>query len=500
MKRSIKKIGYSIIVFTIFFSCKNTKTFNISIFPTLEHKDAIGRLYTPSTQSLLRTYSVLEKAKSIQLKIKDEKEGEVKFQFPGNTNAQFQIKNLPLDQLVPRLHYTPSSPADEFDGLNLMLAEYSRNGLSFPYGKSGDIMSHFQTNLTDKVPWKLHGDFNFTPNENYRPLRMSVINNCLRPGLWELNAIDRSGEIYHVWFDMPLEEYYHIVSTTNGLTADFVQESLKWDTKKAVTVDLNRLREENGKPLEVKIEVINEKLGYSSQDSRRKSSKNFALCLVNDTLTKPIELKDFVENPVKMSSFIEPGIYDYKERSTFNFDFLAHPKKANIKKVVPKTSYNWQSGPTDISENSEYLEFEIVLSDQEKIIIGNLPCHLLVQQEDYLLPGFGVGILNASGLAERRKFLIQQGHAPSYAYLVKQENESILALNSHGRGIEQIFIRTYPYADIPYFELTITSYERIVDLVKYKIPIPLELQEILKTATNEYIPPIYLHYTDNNIN
>ena len=60
-----------------------------------------------------------------------------------------------------------------------MLAEYARNSLSVPCGTPGDKMAHFQTNLTETIPWILRGDYDFAPNRYYRPQRVGVINNWI---------------------------------------------------------------------------------------------------------------------------------------------------------------------------------------------------------------------------------------------------------------------------------------------------------------------------------
>ena len=116
-----------------------------------------------------------------------------------------------------------------------------------------------------------------------------------------------------------------------------------------------------------------------------------------------------------------------------------------------------------------------------------------------MIHGFGVGILSASGLAERRAFLIEQGPAPSYAYLARRSGDRLYGLNSHGRGIEQVFIRSHPHAAVPYWEVVVTSYERIVDLVKYRIEMPEALREQQQQASEAYIPPIYFTYRDDNV-
>ena len=67
------------------------------------------------------------------------------------------------------------------------------------------------------------------------------------------------------------------------------------------------------------------------------------------------------------------------------------------------------------------------------------------------------------------------------------------------QGIEQIFVRTHPFDERPYWEVTVTSYERILDLVKYRIDIPDELVEKTRMHTRNYVSPVYFTCRDDNI-
>lgn len=498
----IKAVMYCITTSMMFFGCHRKQNFSdIPVAPSLEERKGNGDLYTPSTQSLLRTFSSLESIHTLDIEIDKNGMGAFSLEDP-ESGKYLQVKNVWMEYLVPRLHYWPNEPADAFDGLNLMLAEFSRNSVSVPYGIPGDQMAHFETNLSDRVPWKLKGDFDFIPNPDYRPLRFSVVNNCLKPGLWELNAIDRSGEIYHSWFNMPEEYYYSLVVEVNDLDEEFVKNALYWkeDEVKLVLDRLRDVREDLGS---VSVSLRDESIGFSSQGSRRKLSRNFAMLSLDGEVVKPELISDFHSQPALLSSFKEPGVYavNDEERTPFDFRFLATAQNVGVKIVRPKTRYNWHKGSVSKQElEKTYLEFTINLADQEKIIIGNLPQHLLVKQEDFVINGFGVGILHPADFAERRDFLIEKGPCPTYAYLAKQRGDDYYGLNSHGRGIEQIFIRSYPDTQKPYWEITITSYERIADLVKYVVLMPDELVTEQDKATKEYISPIYFTYRDDNKN
>ena len=70
------------------------------------------------------------------------------------------------------------------------------------------IMAHF--NNEAEFIYTSQGEIQ--PNKQVRPKRMSVVNNCLDPCLWEINASDAVGEMYHAWLDMPdfdsVEEHF----------------------------------------------------------------------------------------------------------------------------------------------------------------------------------------------------------------------------------------------------------------------------------------------------
>jgi len=494
-------------------SKRETVIGSLPMKPSQENRTEDDRLYTPSTQSLLREHSWLEQVKSIDLRLNANDDIEALLavdakdtDFADAGHRKLAVHHLPAEYLVPRLHYSPASPPDEFDALNLMLAEYSRNGVSVPRGSEGDTMAHYTTNLTDSVPWKLRGDYDFIPNPDYCPLRFSVINNCLRPGLWEISAVDRTGEIYHSWFDMPSNHYYQLVGDVNGLSAAFVKPALEWKDGVTFPLVLNRLRKDSKLIGDVPVSRKNAAISFSTQGSRRKLHKNYVQVETETGERRaPAELDDILRLPVHMASFEEPGIYYDDRRRQFDFEFLANPLTAKVSRVDPKTSYRWRAekGRPSMADAYDYIELDIDLGSGKRLILGNLPLELLVKQEDFAIHGFGVGILEASAPAERRRFLIDKGPCPSFAYLVESsgtDGSQLAALNSHSFGIEQVFLRSYPNAETPYWELIITSFERIVDLVKYHIEIPESLRADQVTHSKNYTPPVFFTYQDNNVN
>jgi hypothetical protein len=471
---------------------REAKVQTVVLRPTLEHIDSEGDLYNPSTQSLLRTHSWLEEAKEAKIEVSRSHSGTISLASP--LGEKLEVHNIPFDQLVPRLYYQPASPPDEFDAYNLMMAEFSRNGFSVPRGSEGDEISHYRSSATGKIPWKLAGDFDFKPNREYAPQRFGIINNCLKAGLWELSASDKTGEIYHSWFDYPVDDYHLLVAEVNELPVEFVKNALIFK-KGDARLDLGRLRDVTKEHGDVGISVENDNVSFSSQDSRRKLAKGYVWRENDGKRVRPAKLSDlYEEDEVFMSSFIEPGIYSTQKAEKFTFKPFSEPTKAVIREVRPKTSFGGKQSPI-----TEFIEIDIALRNGERLIVGNLPLELLVKQEDFVIHGLGVGVLGASDFAERRRLLFELGPSPSYAFLAGTRDGKLVGRNSHERGIEQLFIRSFPEGDNPHWEIYVTSYERIVDLFKYHVPMPKALVERQRQHTNKYIPPIYFSYQDDNV-
>lgn len=491
----------AIVVFALVLwaGCREKDWGRVQVSPTLEDITKEGYLYTPSTQSFLRGRHWLEEVDEIEIKTEG---NTARIIFHARDSEQeMQVVNLPLDRLVPRLHYRAANPPDAFDAYNLMLAEYSRNSLSVPVGSPGDEAAHFESSLEEAAPWRLAGDYSFVPNGMVRPIRVGVINNCLKPGLWELSASDRSGEIYHSWFNMPSALYHELLAEANGIPEEFASSATTWSTE-PVTLELSRLRSVVDNLGTVSLAPCADgAAGYSSQDSRRKLAKGYVLIDKDGRKQKPRTLSELTTSTCYLSDFVAPGKYSFTNRREFDLSFLARTKDATVHRVTPFTDYNWLSTDEPSlrpARQSGYIELAINLCDVS-IVIGNLPLNLLVPQEDFAINGFGVGVLSSSGIAERREFLINEGPAPSFAYLCREEHGRMTGLNSHDFGIEQIFIRTHLNDTLPWWEVTITSFERMVDLIKYRIEIPEVLQAELLDHSQRYISPLYRTYRDDNL-
>jgi len=157
------------------FGCQSKEQFSVSITPSMEDKTADGKPYTPGTQSFLRGHHWLENIEKATFSFDDELVADIEFFNKDKGNHYLKVKNIPLQQLVPRLHYKVGEQPDEFDYFNLMLAEYSRNGISFPFAKEGDAITHFETDLKADIPWKLKKDYEFTKLLHSWPLSLNFV-------------------------------------------------------------------------------------------------------------------------------------------------------------------------------------------------------------------------------------------------------------------------------------------------------------------------------------
>jgi hypothetical protein len=494
----------------------------LAVRPSLEDRLPDGSLYSAATQSPLRRRHWLETVPRVELRIGAGNLGEVAWR--GADGRFLRVVGLPLEHLAPRLHYRAASPPDAFDAFNLMLAEFSRNGLTVPTGEAGREMAqlaHFETDLPALSPWSAGTDGGLVLRPEARPFRVGVTNNCLRAGLWELEASDRSSELYHAWFDLPADAYTRLVAAANELPRDFVRDALAW-SQREVRLDLGRLRRVEGSLGRVAVEVEQGPAGYSSQESRRKLGKDFAQQQVGGQWVRPRTFRDFSSRPTYLSQFVEPGLYSSRRdlRKEFDYSFLAGARGAEIRLVSPRTDYNWlgreflmqrespQQADRDRVRGGGHLEIALDLgaggggggeSGGEQLILGNLPLALLVEQAELPIYGFGVGVLAPGDFAERRRILLVNGPRPSYAYLAARRGGALFGLNSHDRGLEQVWIRSHPWGPRPHWELTLVSYERIADVARYRIDMPAALVARQRQATREYRAPDYFYAEDDNL-
>ncbi len=472
-----------------------------------------GQVMNPSTQSMNRYASDLRRLDRL-LKIDLSKDGHrVSFELGGeNRGERLFAKAIDAKFLVPLLPYPTGGTLDAFDHANLMLGEYARNGLDLSFQDDNALFGYF--NSTQDLFDDDSDDYNYgngilEPNPRTRPRRFSVTNNCLKPGLWEFAAKDTVGEMYHSWFKMPQDIYFRMIRTASDIRisdADLADALSYSRDLSDVPLRLDRLRKEQqllltGQP---RIRLSKAVGSYSSQDSRRKVQKGYFQVIRDGEQIEPQAFTDM--NPgdeFKVRKFVAPGVYSTDEFETV--PYTPYWSNAIIRSVAPLTRYPGGREADDPLGYVEILLYE--RGEQRGIVMGNIPVSLLVEQDDYRIPAFGIGVLPPSEVIERRYLRLEEGPVPHYAYQVSRDSggqekgneQAWFLLNNHESGLEQIYLRPFHRQDKVFLRITLVSYERIVDLLEMEIEVTGELADRIRLATREYKPPLFRVYMDANV-
>ncbi len=479
-------------------SCNNEDQSSINALDVkldLEHT-INDKTINSSTQSLNRYSSTLRNLKKAYFDYSSQ-EKNLSVKLTDEADQFLEIRNVDIGFVVPLLPYSGVNDS-KFDIANVILAEYSRNGISIPIQKSNQsfaTIDHSPNLFNDKGEYVFEGG-EYKPNPGVLPKRINLVNNCLRPRLWELGANDAVGEMYHAWVELDESTYYQMLADQSGLSIN----SIPKDFDNPVYFDNVRL--DLGLLCAPKKDVgiypvsynSDKELGsYSSQDSRRKVQRKFYNIKRGDIQLEAryqSELKD--GDKFSMFTFEEPGIYNPQVRNELTFE--RKWATAEISFVEPKTYYS----KTQEFLPSEYLQ--ITLFDEgrnQSMVIGNIPMALLSFKNDFVIPSFGVGVLMASELIERRLLRKEKGPRPSFAYLTEFRENDHYIQNNHAVGLEQIFLRPIQKEDGVYLRCTVVSYERITDLLEFEILIP-ELEQTFLSNNESYSPPIFETYQDDN--
>jgi hypothetical protein len=265
-----------------------------------------------------------------------------------------------------------------------------------------------------------------------------------------------------------------------------------------VAIDLPRLRTvvKSWGSLPLAVNLDKPVASYSTQDSRRKVQRKFYRV---ERDGKDVEVKTFAELKVgdrfQFHSFIPPGIYTQKTPRAVGYEPIW--STVELAEVTPRTQF---ARPSPHRYDLGALEITLRSADGSRaIVVGNLPIDLLVFQEDYDVPGFGVGVLRASEPVEKRFLYMKEGPAPVYAYSAFARNGTLEIANNHDQGLEQIYFRPYRKGAQVMLRITLVAYERIVDLLEVEVALPDELGKRIIQASDRYQRPLWRSFSDSNI-
>jgi hypothetical protein len=455
-----------------------------------------------STQSVNRYRSLLSRFDAVDLRY-DAARGRIGVRFDGKQpNGEVEYRNIDARFVVPLLPYAHGRALSPFDKLNLMLAEYSRNGIEMSLQESNSEYGY----AVAKGIFNDDEEYRFTdgkviPNPGARPKRMALVNNCLFPGLWELSAADSVGEMFHAWMTLPEHGYFELVRAVDAIDAsdEELRDVLGYHkTIPRVPIDFERLRELRRTlgTFALSSDGTRPIASYSTQDSRRKVQRKFYRV---ERGGREIAAQTFSDlkagDSFQFHSFIPPGIYTKKTLRAVPYEPIW--ARATLAEVTPRTRFG---APSPHAYSAGALEVTLRSSDGKRaLVVGNLPIDLLVFEEDYDVPGFGVGVLRASEPIEKRHLFLQEGPAPVYAYSADIDGDTLYIANNHEQGLEQVYFRPFKRGNDVLLRVTLVAYERIVDILEVEVKLPDELARRVVDASAHYRRPLWRSFSDSNL-
>jgi len=482
---------------------------DVALQPDREEK-LDGQPLSAATQSVNRYRSLLGARDRIDLTVDGRGlrlRAELKCAAGKRCDGAVALENIDAHMLVPLLPYDHGRTLDAFDKLVLMLAEYSRNGVELAVGGDNRAYGSVRTQglFNDDEEYSFEGGA-VKPNPGVKPKRMALINNCLFPGLWEVSAADSVGEMYHAWLSLPEHGYFDLVRAVDGIDTsdDELRAALGYQKQlPEVPLALDRLRTVGKSFGSAAVRVVGDKpiASYSTQDSRRKVQRRFY------TLERggsPLEAKTFAElqpgDELVFHSFVPPGIYVKQPPRRVRYEPIW--TSAELVEVTPKTKFAGRPSPHAYPEGA--LELTLRSADGKRaLVVGNLPIDLLVTQEDFDIPGFGVGVLRASEPVEKRYLYLKDGPAPVYAFSAHAggpDGKTLFLSNNHEEGLEQLYLRAVkaPTGEVR-LRVTLVAYERIVDLLEVELDLPAELAGRVARASSRFQRPLWRSFSDSNL-
>jgi hypothetical protein len=485
--------------------CGRAKDVSIEKVPlALDREERLAdQPLSASTQSINRYRSVLSRFDAVDVTLDGRSDRlRVGFREKGAPTEALRFENVDPHFVVPLLDYPHDRKLSPFDRQNLMLAEYSRNGVELAHQDSNREYGYVTSkNLFNDDEEYAFQDGKVVPNPGARPKRMSLVNNCLTPGLWELSGADSVGELYHAWLTLPEHDYFELVRSVNQIDAgdEELKAALGYQKElPRVVIDFERLRARVRSWGKLPATVNpDKKIGsYSTQDSRRKVQRKFFHVERAGVTITPATFGELKPGDLfQFHSFVPPGIYTQKTPRTVVYEPIW--TEVELAEVTPKTRF---LAPSPHPYTLGAIELTFTSSDGTRaLVVGNLPVDLLVMQEDFDVPGFGVGVLRASEPIEKRYLYFKDGPAPVYAYSAFVRDGKLEIANNHEQGLEQIYLRPYRRGDDVILRVTLVAYERILDLMELEVKLPPELgAKILKASAN-YQRPLWRSFSDSNL-
>jgi hypothetical protein len=297
-------------------------------------------------------------------------------------------------------------------------------------------------------------EFNRNEVHNEVPggLDLSLANNCLEQGLWEIKLArteaDKTVTLFHAWFTFPKSEYLRLFEAINGIPyRDYEGLFASYPGVGGFTLPLDELRTVGAERALAHLETHAAEPLQRLTEQQRKTK----LLLTSDVATYG-DFSQPAKQPITTAKFSPPGAYDDKEPMRFDLTWLAKPSRLLWREVAnPK------------AESAAFPEIEALFENGYRILIADSRIASLPARTDAprteadvlkLVCGIGTPTIQATA-AERAAELAQD--QPRYLMLIDAKGVHI---DNHLTGVDGVYVWREA-GDAGLLHLWLVGYERI---------------------------------------
>lgn len=400
----------------------------------------------------------------------------VEMSFSDGNGNKIVIPEVDLLRLTPKIEGPKELVYSE-----MLLKEFNRFGFSFRKEfKEFKVLSNPKNSK----------ELNKALNSIYR---VSVVNNCLDPGKWELSLVSEDFSDFHLrlkdtknlnqnkilshsWFQVDLDLYQELINLKNpGKSIDIsLSSSTISDRGEQAYVDFEELR----KPLRYSLNTKMVEIGHQSKrklepiDQEQFYKKQFGLFLNQ----KNHDYATILDSTVYLTQFRDAGFYSDTTPNSYDYGWLKYVDEVKIDVIDANNSQSY----VQISVGGEWSPF--------KMVLGNVDLALLDEQK---LTGFLFGI---NTYPKGRRYnpspntiaydadLIPDDIKP---YLLLVDNKTGNWVNNQYKGVEKVYI-SYESLERDVLEIYILSYERIIPVWMAKVKLPTSFRDQIRTKKTLY--------------
>ena len=394
----------------------------------------------------------------------------VDFTFRDPAGNAIAIPSVDLLRLTPKM-----DGVGEMIYPEIILEELNRFGLSFR---------------------KEHGEFSVYSSESAldEAYRVSLTNNCLDPGKWELAVttedytdfqervqsprnINQNRLLSHSWFMVDLELYQALLDLKNpgnSFPATVNFDSIS-NLAEQVVIQWDQLR----RPIRRTADIQILEIGHQSRrrlepvDVEEHFKWQFGLWLNRH---EGMDYASILETEVQCAKFMEEGFYREETPRVFDFSFLKYMDSVSVSVV-------------DVAGSDCYVEIKLTGKwSWFEVTIGNVDLGLLSEQKRHgMLFGMNTYPKSRRYNPSQATLAYDADHLPREIrpYVLLTEQKSGKWVNNQYKGIEKIYL-SYESLEKDVLEIYVLSYERILPVWMARVKLPKDIRESVRVRNALY--------------